>query len=303
MPEPLPGYESECFFVAPIGKEGTDLRKRSDGVRDFIVKPAVQGLGLTVLRADDLAKPGQITLQAIEHVLRAKAVVADLTFANPNVFYELAVRHTARLPVVLIAADGEIDALPFDIQQMRVIGFDHQDLASAARARDQIAQHLSQAVAGAVDSPIATVLNLEALEQGTSVERTLAELVTRVDELSRSHTALAKSLRAKRHLLTGEIPRHPVDNQAVRLEALMTATLPAGVRWQIEDDDAEDLTRVEIREEDGLIAQIRFSRPATGLQLKEFIGLLYAIAEDMRSKTSTDRAALEDVLADDEEHG
>src|SRR3979490_353992 len=121
MVEPLPPYEDECFFIAPIGKDGSDVRKRSNGVRDFIVKPAVAELGLTTLRADDLAKPGQITLQVIEHVLRAKGVVADLTGANANVFYELAVRHTAKLPVVLIAEADEIDRLPFDIAQMRVI--------------------------------------------------------------------------------------------------------------------------------------------------------------------------------------
>lgn len=203
MVEPSVPYEEECFFIAPIGTEGSEQRKRSDGVRDFIVKPAVAELGLKTLRADDLASPGQITLQVIEHVLRAKAVVADLTGANPNVFYELAVRHTAKLPVVLIAEHGEIEHLPFDIQQMRVISLDHQDLASAAAAKEHITRHLEEALGGAVDSPIATVLNLEALEQGTSVERTLAELVTRVDDLSRATTELRQGLRDEQRTLSG----------------------------------------------------------------------------------------------------
>lgn len=180
-----PAYDEECFFIAPIGKEGSPVRNRSDGVRDFVVKPAAAELGLATVRADDLAKPGQITLQVIEHVLRAKGVVADLTGANANVFYELAVRHTAQLPVVLIAAEEEIERLPFDIAQMRVIPLNHQDLASAARAKEQITQHLREALAGAVDSPIATALTREALQQGNTVERTLADLVVRVDELAR----------------------------------------------------------------------------------------------------------------------
>ena len=190
----MPRYEDECFFVAPIGVEGGEVRKRSDGVLDFVVAPAAEQLGLHAVRADKVAKPGQITLQVIEHVLRARAVVADLTGANANVFYELAIRHTAKLPVVLICEAEEIDRLPFDIQQMRVIPLDHRDLASAAAAKEAIVEHMHAALDGAVDSPITTVLNLQALEQGTAVERTLAELVTRVDGLSRTTAAIERTL-------------------------------------------------------------------------------------------------------------
>ncbi len=70
------------------------------------------------MRADSHPDPGQITTQVVEHVLSAKAAVADLTEDNPNVFYEVAVRHAFRLPVVLIA-EQEDKQLPFDIAQMR----------------------------------------------------------------------------------------------------------------------------------------------------------------------------------------
>lgn len=115
----LPGLEQECFFIAPIGPDGSEERNRSDGVLEFIVARAASELGLQAVRADQLAEPGQITLQVIEHVLGAKAAVADLTGRNPNVYYELAIRHTAKLPTVLICEQGE--ELPFDIAQMRTI--------------------------------------------------------------------------------------------------------------------------------------------------------------------------------------
>src|SRR5215472_415378 len=119
----------ECFFIAPIGQEGSDERKRSDGVLKFIVARAAEQLGLRAVRGDAIGEPGQITLQVIEHVIGAKAAVADLTGRNPNVYYELAVRHAANLPVVLIAEVGE--QLEFDIAQMRTIFVDHRDLESA----------------------------------------------------------------------------------------------------------------------------------------------------------------------------
>jgi hypothetical protein len=180
----MAGLEQECFFIAPIGSVGSPERERSDGVRDFIVKPAVAELGLNVMRADDIGQPGQITHQVIEHVLGARGAVADLSDRNANVYYELAVRHAARLPVVLIASESERKRLPFDVNQMRTIFFDHTNLGSAAAAKAEITLQLQQALDGAVDSPITTAMTLQRLEGGSSVEQTLADLVTRVENLA-----------------------------------------------------------------------------------------------------------------------
>jgi hypothetical protein len=179
----LPTLEQECFFIAPIGKDGSEERNRSDGVLEFIVARAAQELGLRAVRADQLAEPGQITLQVIEHVLGAKAAVADLTGRNPNVYYELAIRHTAKLPTVLICEQGE--HLPFDIAQMRTIFFSHTNLRSADHCRTEIVRHLREALDGAVDSPVAASVDLQRLQAGNTVERSIAELVTNVAELEK----------------------------------------------------------------------------------------------------------------------
>jgi hypothetical protein len=194
----LPTLEQECFFIAPIGKDGSEERNRSDGVLEFIVARAAQELGLRAVRADQLAEPGQITLQVIEHVLGAKAAVADLTSRNPNVYYELAIRHTARLPTVLICEQGE--DLPFDIAQMRTIFFSHTDLRSADRCRTEIVRHLREALDGAVDSPIAASVDLQRLQAGNTVERNVAELVTGVSDLQKVlHTIREDVSRALRY--------------------------------------------------------------------------------------------------------
>lgn len=203
----LPEMDKECFFIAPIGSENSDTRDRSDGVLEFIVQKAAQELGLTAVRGDQIAEPGQINLQVLDHILRAKAAVADLTGLNPNVFYELAVRHTAKLPVVLIA-DKECD-IPFDIAQMRIIPFDHTNLKSADSCRAQIVTHLQQVLAsGNSESPISTTLDVLSMQVGSPVERSVAEIVTSVEEVARTQRELLMRMDYVVDRDRGRVPRH-----------------------------------------------------------------------------------------------
>ncbi len=191
-------FDSECFFIGPIGEEGSEIRRRSDGIRDWILRHAASAAGeLTVVRADDVGEPGQITAQAVKHCLNAKAAVADLTGANPNVYYELSVRHGAQLPVVLIAEVGT--DLPFDISQSRVIFFDHTDLSSAGAARRELEEQISASLEGTPDNPILDGLRLAQLKDGNVEDEILALLLQRLQRLSRTTEVINRRLlRAER---------------------------------------------------------------------------------------------------------
>lgn len=125
-PQPSPTSEADwdrtCFYIAPIGEDGSELRQHSDLFLGAIVEPAVEEFGLTVVRADKIGKPGMITAQIIEYILKSKLVIADLSFHNPNVFYELCLRHVCRLPTVQIIRKS--DKIPFDLEQFRTIQID-----------------------------------------------------------------------------------------------------------------------------------------------------------------------------------
>lgn len=115
-----------CFVVSPIGSADSVERKHADLVLSSLIEPALEGLGLEVVRADRISKPGLITGQVIEHIAQAALVIADLSFANPNVYYELALRHAARRPVVQLIRTG--DKLPFDVGQYRTVEIDMSDI-------------------------------------------------------------------------------------------------------------------------------------------------------------------------------
>lgn len=105
-------FEHTCFYVTPIGDEDSEPRKHADVWLGHLVEPAVEALdiGLRVVRADHIDNPGLITAQVIQHLLHARLVIADLSFHNPNVFYELAIRHATGKPTVLLCRTE--DTLP-----------------------------------------------------------------------------------------------------------------------------------------------------------------------------------------------
>lgn len=119
-------YETTCFYITAIGSDESDERKHSNLFLASIVEPAVQTVGLKVTRADQIDKPGMITKQIMEHLFRSRLVIADLSFSNANVFYELALRHAVRLPIVQIIRHG--DPIPFDVHQMRTVIIDNRDI-------------------------------------------------------------------------------------------------------------------------------------------------------------------------------
>ncbi len=119
-------WQKICFYITPIGAEDSEQRKHSDLFMSSLVQPALEELGLTVIRADQIGEPGMITTQVLECLKKSRLAIADLSYLNPNVFYEVALRHSLRLPVVQIIRKA--DKLPFDVNQSRTLTFDTSDI-------------------------------------------------------------------------------------------------------------------------------------------------------------------------------
>ena len=78
-----------------------------EGVK-YVIVPAVEACQYQAIRADQISEPGMITSQVIQHIVDDPPVVADLSGRNPNVFYELAIRHILRKPLVQLRACHQI---------------------------------------------------------------------------------------------------------------------------------------------------------------------------------------------------
>ena len=121
-------FDRVCFFIGPIGEEDSEYRKHSDLMLEALIRPSLEPFGFEVKRADEIQNPGLINKQIFEYLLKSRLAIADLSYHNPNVFYELAIRHARNLPVVQIIRKA--DRIPFDVNQSRTIQIDTTDLFS-----------------------------------------------------------------------------------------------------------------------------------------------------------------------------
>jgi hypothetical protein len=111
-----------CFVISPIGDPGSKVRQHSDEVFRFIIKPAMDELGVEAYRSDHSNEIGRISDQMFKSILYDDLCIAVLTYHNPNVFYELAVAQSAARPVIILAEKGT--PIPFDLKDDRVIEYD-----------------------------------------------------------------------------------------------------------------------------------------------------------------------------------
>jgi hypothetical protein len=86
-----------------------------------LIRPAVAStsLGLEVVRADDIHRPGSFVRDILEYLAGAHTVIVDLTGQNPNVFYELGVRHALSPRTIMIA--GTAADIPADLREYRTL--------------------------------------------------------------------------------------------------------------------------------------------------------------------------------------
>jgi hypothetical protein len=187
--------ERICFVIAPIGEPESETRKRSDQVLKHVIVPAALGCKYKAVRADQISEPGMITSQVIQHVVDDPLVIADLTERNPNVFYELAIRHAIRKPLVQLIKKGE--QIPFDVAGTRTIQVDHRDLDSVEEAKKEITSQIQalEKDSSKLETPISVSLDLQMLRQSDNPEqRSLADVLSVITALRSSVDGIEKRL-------------------------------------------------------------------------------------------------------------
>jgi hypothetical protein len=107
-----------------------------------VFSPACEYFGLQVVRADKIANPGELPDQIFTYLRDADIVIADVSGGNPNVMYELGLRHSRHAITLQV---GEYGRLPFDIQSIRTIQFVRNEMG-LIEARNALTEGLRAAL-------------------------------------------------------------------------------------------------------------------------------------------------------------
>ncbi len=153
-----------AFIVRPFGaRNGIDF----DRVERVLIAPALKDIGATGGTTGEIMEAGNIRIDMFQQLLAADLVVADISTNNPNVFYELGIRHSlqekrtflirakTRSPQAL-AEDAKKEEVPFDLKTDRYFEYDPTCPEESA---DKLAQALRQTVnSEKQDSPVFLLL-------------------------------------------------------------------------------------------------------------------------------------------------
>lgn len=128
-----------------------------------LIKPVVEGKGIVCVRADEIKHSGTIDVPMFRELFTADVVIADLSTANVNAFYELGVRHALRPHTTIIISEAQL-TYPFDVNHIAINRYTHLgdsiDYFEVLRFQKLLGETID-AVLGSdqVDSPVYTFLD------------------------------------------------------------------------------------------------------------------------------------------------
>ncbi len=168
--------EKTCFIITPIGHNNSPIRREIEGVYDEAIIPTLKELGFSeeeICMAHKIDESGSINNQIINKIANSDLVIANLSDLNPNVMYELAIRHAVRKPVVTICRNGT--TLPFDLTTERTIFYEN-DFSGLTELKLELSKKCKSALKcrdNEIDNPIFSALKVGKLfEDLGSTEKT-----------------------------------------------------------------------------------------------------------------------------------
>src|ERR1017187_7215683 len=170
LPSPPTGHEKHCFVVMPSGREPAEV-KWFKGWYEVVIKPAVVEAGFDPVLAAAEEQPGAINDEIRTHLALDPMVLVDLGGAdveddpNPNVMYELGIRHALGLPLVMLAWKGQ--RLPFDVGNQRVI-MEGRDLIDLETNRKKLVAFMNAAREGKYYRPMEAVSRLATIQAAST---------------------------------------------------------------------------------------------------------------------------------------
>jgi len=182
--------QKSAFVIMPFSPTASE--KNWTEIFDTVFKPAIEECGYACERA--APSTGSLIISIVESLRRADLVIADVTDRNPNVFYELGVRHSLRRGTIIVSQDGE--HVPSDLRGYWYLtyGLRPRQVLQFKSAIRKIIAAIRKAP-NRSDNPVADYLDREQINISHYVQRdNVKKLGALLTELSGNRLAIAQQL-------------------------------------------------------------------------------------------------------------
>lgn len=142
------------FVAMPFGTKKANNKRYFidfDAIYNKAIKPAADELRIPIIRADEENDSGIIHTLMIERLVCTDIVIVDITNENPNVYYELGIRHCAR-PCTTILIYDKSTRPPFDIQPLRAIPYELEKGVISDSSAEALKNNLVNRIKGVINS-------------------------------------------------------------------------------------------------------------------------------------------------------
>lgn len=142
-----------AFIIRPFGKkESPDkVEINFDDVERLLINPALDRMRIHGRTTIEIMRAGNIREDMFNRLLTADLVIADISLHNPNVFYELGIRHAFRDKYTILLR-SKASPVPFDLLTDRYLEY-RQD--NPADSIDELVNAIQQTLsAEKADSPV-----------------------------------------------------------------------------------------------------------------------------------------------------
>ena len=142
----------QCYVSMPFGRKWSEATGDIDFDRIYhdAIRPALEQTGLRTIRGDEIG--GGIILEGVfRQVLDCELMIADLTLGNPNVIYELGLRHALR-PSGTVIVRGAGTRLPYNLSLSSAVTYPLAEGQVPKEERDDFIKRLTRAIEQALSS-------------------------------------------------------------------------------------------------------------------------------------------------------
>lgn len=139
----------KVFVIMPF-------QPRYEEIYRDVIKINCDQLFLTAETADQIMEPGPIPSQIFQSIRDSLFIIADVSDANENVFYELGYAHALEKKIIVLASNNRRPGLlPFDIRVIRTIFYNE----SSSDWKNELSKQLGYNMRGLVDLSRAFEIN------------------------------------------------------------------------------------------------------------------------------------------------